>query len=407
MKNTRNVLFGIVFTGVFILSACSPGVTQITPTLEQPAVTTEPITPASPPVDAVEHAGEPIASNWGMEVVAQGLEIPWSIVFPSAERILVSERTGTVRQIINGELSPDPVYFFEEARARDEAGLMGLALHPDYANNGYIYACYTTSGSGADIISRVGRLTDDGDLLTFDRVILDDIPAARFHAGCRIQFGPDGMLYISTGDALNKDLPQNTDSLAGKILRLTAEGDIPADNPFPGSPTYSFGHRNPQGLAWDIKNDRMYSTEHGPSTFDGPPGGDEINLIVSGGNYGWPLGSHDDVPQGTIGPLIQFTPAEAPASALFYDNDALPFFKGSLFFGALRGEGLMRVTFTENEDGELSISQAEKIIDDIGRVRDVTVGPDGSIYFTTSNRDGRGTPRDGDDKIYRIFPVYE
>jgi glucose/arabinose dehydrogenase len=406
MKNSSNWIFGIVFTGIFILSACSPGVPQITSTLEQPAVTNEPITSPLSPVDAVENTEEPVASSWGLEVVAQGLEIPWGIVFPSENRILVSERTGAIREIVDGILSPNPVYVFEEVRARDEAGLMALTLHPDYINNGFIYACYTASGSGANIITRVSRLADEGDLLTFDRVILDNMPAARFHAGCRVQFGPDGMLYISTGDALNTALPQNPDSLAGKILRLTAEGDIPADNPLPSSPVYSLGHRNPQGLAWDIENDRMYATEHGPSTFDGPPGGDEINLIVPGGNYGWPLGSHDDVPQGTIGPLIQFTPAEAPASALFYDNDALPFFKGSLFFGALRGEGLMRVTFIENEDGELSVAQAEKIIDDVGRVRDVSIGPDGSIYFSTSNRDGRGNVRDGDDQIYRIFPVY-
>ena len=167
-----------------------------------------------------------------------------------------------------------------------------------------------------------------------------------------------------------------------------------------------FIDRNPQGLDWDIENNRMYATEHGPSGFDGPGGGDEINLIVPGGNYGWPLGSHDDVPQGTLGPLIQFTPAEAPASALFYDGDALPFFKGNLFFGALRGEGLVQVIFSENNGGEIAVENVEKIVTDVGRVRDVAMAPDGSIYFSTSNRDGRGTLNDGDDKIYRIFPVY-
>jgi len=407
MDKDKHLVFGILFTGVLALSACSTGVPAATTSLEQPAVTTEPAaTPQAPGEEADKNNGEPIANGWGMEMVAQGLEIPWSIVFPSDNRLLVSERTGAILQIMGGNLSPNPAYVFEEVRARDEAGLMSLALHPDYSGNGYVYACYTASGNGAEIITRVARLADDGNLLTFDRVIIDNIPAARFHAGCRVQFGPDGMLYISTGDALNTALPQNPESLAGKILRLTPDGDIPADNPFPGSPVYSLGHRNPQGLDWDIENNRMYATEHGPSGFDGPGGGDEINLIVPGGNYGWPLGSHYDVPQGTLGPLIQFTPAEAPASALFYDGDALPFFKGNLFFGALRGEGLVQVIFSENNGGEIAVENVEKIVTDVGRVRDVAMAPDGSIYFSTSNRDGRGTLNDGDDKIYRIFPVY-
>jgi len=407
MNKNKKLIIGSIFISLLILSACSQAPLEEEATLASPAVTTE--AAKAPPVMVDETptaTPEAIASGWDIEPIAQGLEIPWSLVFPSEERILVSERTGAVRQIVDGELLPDPVYIFDEVRARDEAGLMSLVLDPQYAENAYLYACYTTSGTGADIITRVARLTDEGNALTFERVIIDNIPAARFHAGCRLQFGPDGMLYVSTGDALDTSLPQNIDSLAGKILRLTPEGDIPADNPFPGSPVYSLGHRNPQGLTWDAESGRMFSTEHGPSGFDGPAGGDEINLIVPGGNYGWPLGSHDNVPEGTIGPLIQFTPAEAPASALYYDNDTLPFFKGSLFFGALRGEGLVKVTFAENPQGEISIENVENIVDNVGRVRDVSMGPDGSIYFTTSNRDGRGTLREGDDKIYRIFPIY-
>ena len=407
MNKNKKLIIGSIFISLLILSACSQAPLEEEATLASPAVTTE--AAEAPPVMVDETptaTPEAIASGWDIEPIAQGLEIPWSLVFPSEERILVSERTGAVRQVVDGELLPDPAYVFEEVRARDEAGLMSLVLDPQYAENAYLYACYTTSGTGADIITRVARLTDEGNALTFERVIIDNIPAARFHAGCRLQFGPDGMLYVSTGDALDTSLPQNIDSLAGKILRLTPEGDIPADNPFPGSPVYSLGHRNPQGLTWDAESGRMFSTEHGPSGFDGPGGGDEINLIVPGGNYGWPLGSHDNVPEGTIGPLIQFTPAEAPASALYYDNDTLPFFKGSLFFGALRGEGLVKVTFTENSQGEISIENVEDIVDNVGCIRDVTMGPDGSIYFTTSNRDGRGTLREGDDKIYRIFPIY-
>jgi glucose/arabinose dehydrogenase len=410
MKNKIPSPLILILLAVLLISACAPAtsIAAGSPELPAPAVDAQAAAPDSAlSTPAAIASAEPEASGWALEVVAEGLEIPWSIVFPSAERMLVSERTGAIREIKDGVLNPQPVYIFDEVRARDEAGLMGLALHPDHTRNGYLYACYTVSGSATDMITRVSRLVDNGTSLAFEQVILDNIPAARFHTGCRIQFGPDGMLYVSTGDATNKDLPQDVNSSAGKILRVTPEGEIPADNPFPGSPVFSLGHRNPQGITWDLESGRMFSTEHGPSTFDGPPGGDEINLIIPGGNYGWPLGSHDNVPQGTIGPLIQFTPAEAPASALFYADDALPFFKGNLFFGALRGEGLVRVILNENANGEISVASVEKIIADVGRVRDVVTGPDGSLYFSTSNRDGRGAVRDGDDKIYRIFPIYE
>ena len=410
MKNKIPSPLILILLAVLLISACAPAtsIAAGSPELPAPAVDAQAAAPDSAlSTPAAIASAEPEASGWALAVVAEGLEIPWSIVFPSAERMLVSERTGAIREIKDGVLNPQPVYIFDEVRARDEAGLMGLALHPDHTRNGYLYACYTVSGSATDMLTRVSRLVDNGTSLAFEQVILDNIPAARFHAGCRIQFGPDGMLYVSTGDATNKNLPQDVNSSAGKILRVTPEGEVPADNPFPGSPVFSLGHRNPQGITWDLERGRMFSTEHGPSTFDGPPGGDEINLIIAGGNYSWPLGSHDNVPQGTIGPLIQFTPAEAPASALFYADDALPFFKGNLFFGALRGEGLVRVILNENANGEISVASVEKIIADVGRVRDVVTGPDGSLYFSTSNRDGRGAVRDGDDKIYRIFPIYE
>ena len=190
----------------------------------------------------------------------------------------------------------------------------------------------------------------------------------------------------------------------GKILRINPDGSIPEDNPFRGSPVWSYGHRNPQGIDWQPDSGKLYSTEHGPSGFDGPGGGDEINLIEAGGNYGWPLVSHDETREGTFAPLIQFTPAEAPASLSFYASNVLPMFTGSLFFGALRGEGLVRVVLSDSDPNE--IITVEKIISDIGRVRDVVQGPDGLIYFSTSNRDGRGRAREGDDHIYRIVPVF-
>jgi aldose sugar dehydrogenase len=409
MKRKKPFVNHLVLLGLFaiVLEACtfnpqSAGMaTQDERAFQQsPVVVETPITPEK----TAEKTVEP-ATGWKVEIIAAGLNIPWSVVFPTADRMLISERSGTVREIVNTELNPDPIYIFEEVVSQEEAGLMGLALHPLYDQNRFVYACYAASG-GEGIIDKVVRLVDQGDSLTFDRVIVDNIPSAQYHAGCRIKFGPDDMLYITTGDAIQKDLAQDIDSLAGKILRVDPDGNIPADNPFPGSKVYSLGHRNPQGIDWEPESGVMFSSEHGPSGFDGAPGGDEINLIVPGGNYGWPLVSHDGVLEGTLKPLIQFTPAEAPASALYYASDVMPFFTGSLFFGALRGEGVIQLVLSETNNQNLKVERVEKIISDVGRVRDVVAGPDGSIYFTTSNRDGRGQVRLGDDHLYRIFPVF-
>jgi glucose/arabinose dehydrogenase len=217
-----------------------------------------------------------------------------------------------------------------------------------------------------------------------------------------MKFGPDGKLYITTGDATERDIAQDLKSLGGKILRVNDDGSIPSDNPFPHSPVWTYGHRNSQGISWDAKG-TMYETEHGPSTFDGPPGGDEVNRIRKGENYGWPLVSHEKTKEGTIAPLLVFTPAEAPASALIYSGRLFPQFKGNLFFGALIGEGLMRVRLSTAVPD--AIESYEKLADvSYGRIRDVTEGPDGAIYFSTSNRDGRGNPAASDDRIFRIIP---
>ncbi len=381
-----------------LAAACAP---------ELPAaVTTETFTPqpATTATQPEPTATPRVASSWKMEVVAENLEIPWSIVFTSPERMLVSERRGTIREINAGQLNPQPVYTFTDIASRDEAGLMGMAASPDYAADHFIYVCYSTSG-GSGLINRVVRLLDEGSTLSLDKIILDNIPSAQNHAGCRLGFGPDSKLYVTTGDALQPQAAQDLQSLAGKILRLNPDGSIPEDNPFSGSAVYSFGHRNPQGIAWQPGSGRLYATEHGPSGFDGPGGGDEINLILPGANYGWPLVSHDEVLAGTESPLIQFTPAVAPAAALFYQSDVLPMFTGDFFFGALRGEGLAEVKISTQDPRK--IESVEWIVRDVGRVREVVEGPDGCIYFSTSNRDGRGTVQADDDKIYRLAPVYD
>lgn len=386
---------------VLLTAACQPAALAAA---VEPAVVTH--TSTVPADTAIPEATPtvPAATSWQVEEVAQGLEIPWSIVFTSAERMLVSERPGRVREIVDGQLNPEALYTFSDVVAIEEAGLMGMVLDPNYSENKSLYACYT-SQDASGMFDRVVRLIDNGDSLRLGGVLLEGIPAAKYHAGCRLGVGPDEKLYITSGDARVPSSAQDLGSLAGKILRINLDGSIPSDNPFPGSAVYSYGHRNPQGLAWQPGSGRLYAAEHGPSGSDGPGGGDEINLIQPGANYGWPLVSHDATLEGTESPLIQFTPAVAPAAAMFYSANVLPMFEGKFFFGALRGEGVVMVTIAV--ENPKSIEDVQWIVSDVGRVREVIQSPDGLIYFTTSNQDGRGTYRAGGDRVYRIVPVYE
>jgi len=340
------------------------------------------------------------SSAYVVELVADNLFVPWSIVFTAPERMLFTERNGSLRIIKDGKLIAKPLKVFEEVSSKGEEGLMGLALDPDYKNNKYIYLSYAYPEDD-DLKVKVVRYKDNDTELTDEKIIIDGLPAERYHAGCRIKFGPDGKLYITTGDAGKRELAQVKNSLYGKILRLNSDGTVPSDNPFPGNPVWSYGHRNSQGIDWYPGTDIMYSTEHGPSGFDGPGGGDEVNIIVKGGNYGWPVVSHKEIEEGMISPALEFTPAIAPAAGLFYRSDSIKQFKNNFFFGCLRGSGIMRVIVDEKDP--VKIISYKKLNDvNYGRIREVTEGPDGAIYFSTSNRDGRGTVREGDDKIYRI-----
>ena len=385
---------------VLLTAACQPAAAAAV----EPAVVTHTSTVPADTAAPEATPTVPAATSWQVEEVARGLEVPWSIVFTSAERLLVSERPGRVREIVDGQLNPEALYTFSDVVTIEETGLMGMVLDPNYSENETLYACYTSQDANG-MFDRVVRLIDNGDSLTLDGILLESIPAAKYHAGCRLGIGPDEKLYITSGDARVPSSAQDLDSLAGKILRVNLDGSIPADNPFPGSAVYSYGHRNPQGLAWQPGSGRLYAAEHGPSGSDGPGGGDEINLILPGANYGWPLVSHDATLEGTESPLIQFTPAVAPAAAMFYSGDVLPMFDGKFFFGALRGEGVVMVTIPA--ENPKSIEDVQWIVSDVGRVREVTQSPDGLIYFTTSNQDGRGTYRAGGDRVYRIVPVYE
>lgn len=335
------------------------------------------------------------------EPYVENLTVPWSIVFTSPDRLLVTERLGRIRAIRTGKLEPDSLITFSEVSSEDEEGLMGMALDPFYEENKYIYVCLAYQHEGTQW-DKVIRLIDHEQTIEVDKVILERIPSAQFHAGCRLKFGPDHNLYITTGDATNKQLPQDISSLGGKILRIKPDGSIPSDNPFPNSPVYSYGHRNSQGIDWHPATHELYSTEHGPSVFDGPAGGDEINHIIAGGNYGWPLVSHDDNREGLVGPLTTFTPAEAPSAGMFYAGSVFPQFTNDFFVAALKGEGILRIKFASSDPD--TVLEIEKLPIEVGRVREIVQGPDGFIYFATSNRDGRGTVHDNDDHIYRLIP---
>lgn len=213
-----------------------------------------------------------------IEEFVNNLSVPWAIVFTSSNRMLVTERGGTIRGVLDGKLLPKPLISFGETAHSGEDGLLGMALDPNYDSNKYIYV-NLSYGKAGGTYEKIIRLHDLGDSIIIDRVIFDDIPAAQYHDGGRIHFGPDGKLYVSTGDALSKDSAQDKLSLSGKILRINNDGTIPADNPFSGSPVWSYGHRNPEGFDWYPESKVMMETEHGPSTFDGPPGGDEVNSM--------------------------------------------------------------------------------------------------------------------------------
>ena len=341
-------------------------------------------------------------TSFQIEKVAGGLEVPWSIVWAPDGRMIFTERPGRVRVMEKGTLNPKPLFVVPDVESSGETGLMSVALHPQFSSNHFIYLSYAYSSDGTKV--RVVRYREAPEGFVDRKVIIEDLPAAQFHAGCRVRFGPDGKLYITTGDATQRQLAQKLDSLAGKTLRLNDDGSVPQDNPFVGQQNarpeiWTYGHRNAQGMDWQPGSNLMFQTEHGPSGFDGPGGGDEVNIVERGKNYGWPTIHHKQTAPGLESPLLEYTPACAPASGSFYRGSVFPQFKGNFFFGCLRGERLIRVVL----DGRRVVSQ-EDLVKNYGRIREVAEGPDGYLYFSTSNRDGRGKPAADDDRILRLVP---
>ena len=334
-----------------------------------------------------------------IETVAENLTIPWSIDWTPDGMILFTERNGNLRAIQDGQLLQEPLLSLGVGGV--EGGMLGVAVDPNYSDNHYVYVYYTYN----ELLSTTNKLVRyqlEDRVLNEDKVLIEGIPGGPFHDGGRIQFGPDGKLYITTGEAGNPDLSQDLNSLGGKILRINSDGTIPEDNPWENSPIYSIGHRNPQGLDWDDSGN-LVATEHGPSGWRGTAH-DEVNVILSGANYGWPDVIGDETKEGLLNPILHTgDDTWAPSGAEFYYGDKIPQWYGKYFVATLRGSHLHMIDFDLQNN---SVIFHEKLFqDEFGRLRDVKTGPDGFLYMLTSNQDGRGSPRTNDDRILRIVPM--
>ncbi|MFG3340860.1 PQQ-dependent sugar dehydrogenase [Glycomyces sp. NPDC048151] len=336
---------------------------------EDPAPTTDPATSDAPaPTEAAPRLGEP-------EVVTSGLEAPWSIAFHEGTALISERDSARILELdVAGEARE--VGVVDGVAGTGEGGLLGIAVL-----DGFLYVYFT--GSDENRIERFPLEGTAGSLsLGAPQEILAGIPAASYHNGGRIAFGPDGMLYATAGDAGNPPNAQDRESLAGKILRMTPDGGAPEDNPFPGSLVYSWGHRNPQGIAWD-ESGAMWASEFGQNTWD------ELNVVEPGANYGWPevegIAGNGDYTD----PVQQWSPEEASPSGMAIAG-------GTAFIANLRGRRLFEVHLSDPG------TSTEHYVEEYGRLRDVVVAPDGSLWVLTNNTDGRGDPGPDDDRILRI-----
>ncbi len=319
-------------------------------------------------------------------ILAENFDKPRAIAV-SDDRIFVTEKDGMIKVIQNNTLLESPLAILRGADVFD-GGLLGIALHPNFSSNHYMYV-FLTYEEDNNLWNKILRITESENKLQNAEIILDKIPGSPFTNGGFLKFGPDEKLYVSTGTISDAShLPQDLDSLSGKILRLNDDGTIPDDNPFPNSPVYSLGHRNPQGMTWD-DNENLFVAEFGPEK------NDEINLIQAGKNYGWPeeqCSGNKDFEDA----LLCYDPSIEPGGILFYSGNSLDF-ESSFIMASMRAANLYQVNFEEG------LSSQKSILSGVGRVRDVVQGPDGSLYVITSNTDGKGFPDSMDDKLLRIL----
>jgi glucose/arabinose dehydrogenase len=326
-----------------------------------------------------------------VETVLKGLEYPWSLNFAPDGELYVTERPGKMIRVDLAANKVTPIGGVPKPRVQGEAGLLGMALDPDFADNGTVYICYSTRDADGSPSNRVSRFDLEADKLTHEKVLIDGLPGATYHNGCRVIVAPDGKhLFFSMGEAGRAAKAQDLDYLGGKIFRIDLDGTIPEDNPFKGSPVWTIGNRNPQGLRFRPGTDEFWSTEHGPDTQD------ELNLIVKGGNYGWPKCRGTDACPG----LKDYHPAiaefdhedtVATSDLIFYSGKLRPDWKGNVLFVSLKTGRLYRIVL----DGR-KVAKKEILIDNrYGRLRDIAEGPDGALYISTDN---------GDDVILRVTP---
>lgn len=339
-----------------------------------------------------------------VQLIASGLEAPWAVALAPDGRLFVTERPGRVRIVrlgAGGGLEARP-WATLPARANPDAerGLLGIALDPDFARTGFVYLYYSYAGPGGATLNRLVRMHDTNGAGTDQTILVDNIPGSSNHDGGRIAFGPDGKLYVATGDGEQQARAQDRSSLGGKILRLEKDGSVPSDNPFPGSPVLTLGHRNVQGLAFQPDTGVLYETEHGPSGFFPACCQDEVNRIEAGANYGWPIvtGRPGDVrfrdPVAWSGNIDTW----APSGAAFATRPGP--LRGSLLFATLRGQHLHRIVLTS--DGRGVAFEERLLVNQYGRLRDVYEIATGEFLLITSNRDGRGRPAADDDRVLLV-----
>lgn len=401
----RAIPIAIVMASALVTMACNPQASKPTPGAS-------PVLTSRAAADSARPACVLVADGFGpldtteirVEQVVDGLAIPWGIAFLPDGDALVSERDGDLRLVrdIAGDarLEPTAVARMDTGNS-SEGGLLGIALHPDFASNRLFYL-YVTIEAGGTVANRIERwrLAESNATAALDRVIYAGIPAARFHNGGRLRFGPDGMLYVGTGDARDPELSRDPQSPAGALLRLTPDGTIPADNPWPGSPVYLSGLRNTQGWDWPVAGDAstLWITDHGPSGDTGRRGHDEVSIAKAGDDLGWPTIYSCEEQDGLVTPVLTWEEAAPPGGAAIYTGSAIPEWRGSLIVGTLGSRHLHVVRIERG-----SVARHGGTLDgEYGRLREVIMGPDDELYVTTSNCDGRGDCGDRKDMILRI-----
>ncbi|WP_409303319.1 PQQ-dependent sugar dehydrogenase [Peribacillus sp. SCS-155] len=327
-------------------------------------------------VENVETAGQPEKGN-SPEIMLTKLKTPWSIS-KTEDIFFISEREGSIVKWEDAKVKRETVQLKQPLSTRAEAGLLGFVPHPDFSSKQLAYAYYTYEKNGTPLNRVITLHYTDGKWVEQD-ILLDNIPSGDYHHGGRIKIGPDGKLFVTTGDATKSEIAQDKKSLGGKILRMNLDGSIPEDNPIPDSYVYSFGHRNPQGLAWSEEG-QLYSGEHGPSAHD------EINKITAGRNYGWPIIVGSEKNPGMESPIFNSgTNTWAPSGIAYHQN--------IIYAAALRGEAVKAFNLKTDEISDMVSGR--------GRIRDVFIDGD-ALYFISNNTDGRGTPDQQDDRLYRI-----